>query len=141
MSPCLVSSAINLIITPQVPATSSRHHNLSHSTQGTREVHLGMNPGENASVRRSNQHSPLTSLQSRSVLAPPITQSSATASTTIRLRPRLSLSNWWPLHAGHALPLVADVPLAQGKLVRSVVYHRLRLLMHELIAPRSSRCP
>ncbi|KAJ8589981.1 hypothetical protein M405DRAFT_817023, partial [Rhizopogon salebrosus TDB-379] len=76
-----------------VPATSSRHHNLSHSTQGTREVHLGMNPGEN----------------SRSVLAPPITQS-------FRLRPRLSLSNWWPLHTGHALPLVADVPLAQGKL-------------------------
>ncbi|KAJ8589983.1 WD40 repeat-like protein [Rhizopogon salebrosus TDB-379] len=83
-----------------VPATSSQHHNLSHSTQGMSEVHPGMIPGEN----------------SRSVLALPITQSSATASTTIRLRPRLSLSNWWPLHSGHAPPPVADVPLAQGKL-------------------------
>jgi hypothetical protein len=141
MSPCLVSSTINLIITPQVPATSSRHHNLSHSTQGMREVHPAMIPSKNVSVRSSNQHSLLTSLQSRSVPAPPITQSSATASTTIRLRPRLSLSSWWPLHAGRALPLVADVPLAQGQLVRLVVYHRLRLLMHELIASRSSRCP
>ncbi|KAJ8590838.1 hypothetical protein M405DRAFT_141537 [Rhizopogon salebrosus TDB-379] len=83
-----------------VPATSSRRHDLSHSTQAMSEVHPGM----------------ITSENSRSVLAPPVTQSSATASTTIRLRPRLSLSNWWPLHAGHALPLVADVPLAQGKL-------------------------
>ncbi|KAJ8589150.1 WD40 repeat-like protein [Rhizopogon salebrosus TDB-379] len=83
-----------------VPAISSRHHNLSHSTQGMKDVHPGMIPGGN----------------SRSVLALPITQSSATASTTIRLRPRLSLSNWWPLHASRALPLVADVPLAQGKL-------------------------
>jgi hypothetical protein len=137
----LFSSAINLIITPQVPATSYQHHNLSHSTQGMSEVHPGMIPGENVSVRSSNQHSPLTSLQSRSVLALPITQSSATASTTIRLRPRLCLSNWWPLYSGHAPPPVADVPLAQGKLVRLVVYHRLRLLMHELIASRSSGCP
>jgi hypothetical protein len=140
MSPCLVSSTINLIITPQVPATSSRHHNLSYSTQGMREVRPGMIPGENVSVRSSN-HSLLTSLQSRSVLAPPITQSSSTASTTMRLGSRLSLSNWWPLHAGRAPPLAADVPLAQGKLVRLIVYHRLRLLIHELIASRSSRCP
>ncbi|KAJ8579915.1 hypothetical protein M405DRAFT_835239, partial [Rhizopogon salebrosus TDB-379] len=76
-----------------VPATSSRHHNLSHSAQGMRDVHPGMIPGEN----------------SRSVLAPPTTQS-------FRLRPRPSLSNWWPLHAGDALPPIADVPLAQGKL-------------------------
>jgi hypothetical protein len=140
MFPCLVSSAINLIISSQVPATSSRHHSLSHSTQGMKEVHPGIVPGGNVSARSSNQHSPLTSLQSRSVLAPPITQSSVTISTTMRLGLRLSLSNWWPLHASRAPPLAADVPLAQGKLVRLVVYHRLQLFMHELIASRSSRC-
>jgi hypothetical protein len=88
------------------------------------EVHPGMIPGENVSVRSSNQHFPLTSLQLRSVPAPPITQSPATAPTTVRLRPRLSLSNWLPLHTGHALPLVVDVPLAPGQLVRLIdIYH------------------
>ncbi|KAJ8596238.1 hypothetical protein M405DRAFT_805806 [Rhizopogon salebrosus TDB-379] len=76
-----------------VPATSSQHHNLSHSTQGMSEVHPGMIPGEN----------------SRPVLALPITQS-------FRPRSRISLSNWWPLHASHTPASVVDVPLAQGKL-------------------------
>jgi hypothetical protein len=140
MFPCVVSSAINLIITSQVPATSSRHQRLSHSAQGMREVHSGMIPSENVGVRSSNQHPPLTFLQSRPVLAPHITQSSATASTTTRPRSRLSLSGWWPLHVGHAPLPVVDVPLAQGKLVRSVVYHCLQRLTHELIASCSSRC-
>jgi hypothetical protein len=134
MFSCLVSSAIKLIITTQVPATSSQHHNLSHSTQGMSEVHPGMIPGENVSVQSSNRHSVLTLFQSRPVLALPITQS-------FRPRSRISLSNWWPLHASHTPAPVVDVPPAQGKLVRLVVYHRLRRLMHELIASRSSRCP
>jgi len=83
-----------------VPATLSRHHNHSHSAQGTTEVHSGMIPSEN----------------SRSVLAPPITQASATASTIVRPRSHLFLSNWWSLHAAHAPAPVVDVPLAKGKL-------------------------
>ncbi|KAJ8581566.1 hypothetical protein M405DRAFT_614774 [Rhizopogon salebrosus TDB-379] len=57
-----------------VPAILSRHQHLSHSAQGTGEVHSRIISGEN----------------SKPVLASPITRSSATASTTITL------------HAGHA---------------------------------------
>ncbi|KAJ8584496.1 WD40 repeat-like protein [Rhizopogon salebrosus TDB-379] len=81
-----------------VPATSSRYHNLSHSTQRMREVHPGMIPGEN----------------SRSVLAPHITQSSATASTTSRVQRHLL--SWWPSNIGRASVPIIDVPLAPGQL-------------------------
>ncbi|KAJ8589153.1 WD40 repeat-like protein [Rhizopogon salebrosus TDB-379] len=81
-----------------VPATSSRDRNLSHSTQGMRKVHPGMIPGENL----------------RSVLAPPTTQSSATTSTTGKVRPHLL--SWWSSNIGRASVPIVDVPLAPGQL-------------------------
>jgi hypothetical protein len=50
----LYTPAVSLIVTSQVPATSSRHQYLSHSVQGTTEVHSGMTPDENVSVRSSS---------------------------------------------------------------------------------------
>jgi hypothetical protein len=57
---------------------------------------------------------PYTCLQSRRILAPPITRFPAITSTTVRTC-SVSVSTWWPIHAGHASPPTVDVHLAQSQ--------------------------
>ncbi|KAJ8589154.1 hypothetical protein M405DRAFT_220709 [Rhizopogon salebrosus TDB-379] len=65
---------------------------------------------------------PYTCLQSRRILAPPITRSPAITSTTVRTR-SVSISARWPIHAGHASSPIVDVHLPQGQEVRAVTFH------------------
>jgi hypothetical protein len=81
------------------------------------EVHLGMNAYETVSFH-SRDAMLLTFLQSQPTPTSAITLSLVAASTNVRSSIR-HLSNRWPIHTGHALPQIVDVPLAQGKEVRS----------------------
>jgi hypothetical protein len=70
---------------------------------------------------------PYTCLQSRRILAPPITRSPAITSTTVRTG-SVSISTWWPIHAGHASSPIVDVHLAHGQEVHAVTFIFIEIL-------------
>lgn len=121
----LVSSAIDLITAPQYPATSPRLGLPTHSSLAPATDPVPYNPSDNVSLHSSTKIL-LTFLQPRPIPALPISQSSISVFTTITSRLH-QLSNWLPIHTGHALPPVVRVPLAQGKevcLVELCRYHQ-----------------
>ncbi|OAX35336.1 WD40 repeat-like protein [Rhizopogon vinicolor AM-OR11-026] len=64
-------------------------------------------------VRRSQPNTDETTENSPRIPPLTITPPPGPVSTTVRSR-ILHVSNWWPMHAGHAHPPIVDVPFAQG---------------------------
>jgi hypothetical protein len=114
-----VSSAADLTVALQYPATSSRLPSHSSQPPATTVVH---DPDENVSLHFSARFW-FTLLQ----LSPTPALPTTSASTTIRSRLRY-LSNLWPTHTGHALPPIVSVPLAQGKEVCLVQIYVIEVL-------------
>jgi hypothetical protein len=118
--------ATYLTIDMQFPVTLPLPPNHSPSERVETLAHLRMNNGDNVSVHSFNQHFAFTFLQSPRIEGLyTLTQPTPAAPTTVKTRPRY-MPNWWPIHTGHALPPMVDVPFAQAKEVNLAdLYRRL----------------